>query len=872
METQFTYLVELARLYSEYNRDPRIVYQALNALSEMELRDIYAEYGDLQTNFRPVNLLRAEVARLLLAGESVDEEKIEQLKQKITAKEADYFSHYDKDFLKKLQESEVDQKDSFRSWQKAWSIFYPFFYRGDVRKTVELYQQQIAKQLQSDLQLTDYVEHIVGFQGSQNFGTDWAWLALFPRAKQSHQESYQFFLQFADNSEAGLVVGRNLKVNVADRRSAVGSYAEALQVLLSCKEEIVRLNTQIRNYFKFSPGPQAIQWKNFYQQGIAALDFNDLDVGDMSTIATWQELNLRAGLEADSSSNSTWNLWLFRCAQIGDVLFANEGANTIVGIGVVAGDYYYEETEPKYKHRRRIDWFADKIYQNTTHKFKNLFRLDTFSPTKRWHEILIDYLRQYPEFQAAYTNYELPQELEPAKITEIATEGGEDLEEVEVERDISYWWLNANPNIWSISKHRDGHRQTYTTHNENGNKRRIYRYFEAVQPGDIVIGYESSPVKQIKALIEITKAMHQSETEGEVIEFEIIKKFEVPIHWNELQNNPALRECEVFINNQGSLFQLTDNEFDIILDIIDEKHIRIEQQQGETLQPYRYAVDPDRPFLAEESFRQIVALLKRKKNIILQGPPGVGKTFVAKKLAYEMMGHRNDANIEMIQFHQSYSYEDFIQGLRPNRNNGFELKNGVFYTFCQKAHAHPDRQFFFIIDEINRGNLSKIFGELMLLMEADKRAEKWAINLTYAEDDQDRFFIPANVHIIGTMNTADRSLAIVDYALRRRFAFVNLVPDFGNLFSDYMSTKGISARLVAHIQQKLARINQQIGNDDNLGLGFQIGHAYFCTYHDGMDEMQWFHEVLTYEIRPLLEEIWFDDLDKVEQLLGDLSL
>lgn len=832
METQFTYIVDLAHLYNQYINDSRSVYQALNKLPEAELHDISHEYGDPQTNFQPVNLLRAEVTRILLAGEAIDEGKIEQLKGKINSKETSYFSHYNENFLNKLRESEVDQKDSFRSWQKPWSIFYPFFYRGEVRKTVELYQQQIAKQLQSDLQLSEYEEHIVGFQGSQNFGADWAWLALFPRAKQSHKESYQFFLQFSTEPEAGLVVGRSLKVSQVDRRSAVHSYAEALEVLLSHRDDIIRLNTTIRSYFKFAPGPQAAQWKSFYQQGIAALDYSELDVGDLSSISTWQDLNVRAGLPEESSSNSTWNMWLFRNARIGDVLFASEGTNTIVGIGVITGEYYYDESVTSYKHRRNVDWFADKVYQYTSRKFKikNLFRFDTFSPTKVWPEILTDYLRQYPEFQDVYIKYGLPHGLESVKATQTATENVEDLEYDEDEREINYWWLNANPNLWSISNHREGHRHTYTTHNEKGNKRRIYRYFEAVQPGDLVIGYESSPVKQIKALIEITKAIHQSETQGEIIEFEILEKYDVPVHWNELQHNPALQDCEVFINNQGSLFRLTEDEFDVIREVIDTKNILVEQQQSEKHQLYTYTNDPDKPFLAEEVFREIVALLNRKKNIILQGPPGVGKTFVAKKLAYEIMGQCNDANIETIQFHQAYSYEDFVQGLRPSRN-GFELKNGVFYTFCQKAHAHPNRQFFFIIDEINRGNLSKIFGEVMLLMEADKRTEKWAIKLTYAEDEQDRFYIPMNVYIIGTMNTADRSLALVDYALRRRFAFVNLTPDFGDRFSDYLLSKGITAKLVSHIQQKIASVNRWIREDDNLGLGFQIGHAYFCTYH-----------------------------------------
>lgn len=299
----------------------------------------------------------------------------------------------------------------------------------------------------------------------------------------------------------------------------------------------------------------------------------------------------------------------------------------------------------------------------------------------------------------------------------------------EPDDDINYWWLNANPKIWSISKHNIGEKQTYITHNEKGNKRRIYKYFEATKRGDLMIGYESTPTKQIKAIYEITQGIHNT-ANGEEIEFELIEKLEIPIHWNDLKNNPSLQECEVFINNQGSLFRLTEEEYEIIREVIDNKNIITKKLlKSENIKSYKFSDDPDKPFISETDFLNTVSLLKRKKNIILQGPPGVGKTFIARKLAYEIMQEVKDANIEMVQFHQSYSYEDFIQGLRPTQKGGFDLRDGIFYSFCQRALAHPERPFFFIIDEINRGNLSKIFGELMMLIEADKREEKFALKL-----------------------------------------------------------------------------------------------------------------------------------------------
>lgn len=441
----------------------------------------------------------------------------------------------------------------------------------------------------------------------------------------------------------------------------------------------------------------------------------------------------------------------------------------------------------------------------------------------------------------------------------------------EPDDDINYWWLNANPKIWSISKHNVGEKQTYTTHNEKGNKRRIYKHFEATKRGDLMIGYESTPTKQIKAIYEITQGIHNT-ANGEEIEFELIEKLEIPIHWNDLKNNPSLQECEVFINNQGSLFKLTEEEYEIIREVIDNKNIITEKLlKSENVKSYKFLEDPDKPFISETDFLNTVSLLKRKKNIILQGPPGVGKTFIARKLAYEIMQEVKDANIEMVQFHQSYSYEDFIQGLRPTQKGGFDLRDGIFYSFCQRALAHPKRPFFFIIDEINRGNLSKIFGELMMLIEADKREEKFALKLTYAEDEEDRFYVPDNLYIIGTMNTADRSLAIVDYALRRRFAFVSLQPDYGSNFRSFLADKGLSEGIIEHICTSISKLNNKIKEDVNLGEGFQIGHSYFCTYTNDGNENQWWTDILNYELKPLLEEIWFDDLSKVSDTIKQLS-
>ena len=291
---------------------------------------------------------------------------------------------------------------------------------------------------------------------------------------------------------------------------------------------------------------------------------------------------------------------------------------------------------------------------------------------------------------------------------------------------------------------------------------------------------------------------------------------------------------------------------------------------GSSSDTYTIADAVDDLFMSEDRFKEMLAQLELKQNVILQGPPGVGKTFVAKRLAYALMGEKDDERIDMVQFHQSYSYEDFVQGLRPDTKGNFTLRDGVFYRFCKKAED-DDRPFVFIIDEINRGNLSRIFGELMMLMESDKRGPEWSIALTYGGDGE-RFFIPDNVYIIGTMNTADRSLAMVDYALRRRFAFLSLTPAYDtDDFRDYLDSVGVPDTLIMKITGRIGRINEVIAKDTRgLGPGFCIGHSYFCPRDGDEPTEDWYRRVVTYEIVPLLEEYWFDDIEKVEQARVEL--
>lgn len=416
---------------------------------------------------------------------------------------------------------------------------------------------------------------------------------------------------------------------------------------------------------------------------------------------------------------------------------------------------------------------------------------------------------------------------------------------------VNFWWLNASPKIWEFSQIQVGETVEYISTNNNGNRRRIFKNFEDVREGDMVIGYESYPVKAIVAICKITKPH-----DGDKIEVQKIENLINPIEYSRLSEIEVLKDMEYFKIPRGSLFKLTKAEYDEIMDLIREE---TPEPTLKTKISYTKEDFLEEVFMDEDQYDTITGLLKHKKNLILQGAPGVGKTFIAKKLAYSMMNEKNDDRVEMIQFHQSYSYEDFIMGYKPD-DVGFKLKNGVFFKFCRKAQNDPDRDYYFIIDEINRGNLSKIFGELLMLIESDKRGAKFSVPLTYNES---RFFVPANVHMIGTMNTADRSLAMIDYALRRRFCFVDLPPAFENLnFKGFIENK--NPELSEIIMERLNKLNSAIESDPSLGKGFSIGHSYFCTDSDYLSEKD-YENIIRYEIVPQLSEYWFDEPEKVKE-------
>lgn len=282
-------------------------------------------------------------------------------------------------------------------------------------------------------------------------------------------------------------------------------------------------------------------------------------------------------------------------------------------------------------------------------------------------------------------------------------------------------------------------------------------------------------------------------------------------------------------------------------------------------------------FLSPEMLADIISRVESKKNLVLQGPPGTGKTWLAKRLAYALIGSKDPKvtrdRLRVVQFHPSLAYEDFVRGWRPSGDGKLKLTNGVFLEIVEAAKAEPDRPFVLVIEEINRGNPAQILGEMLTLLEDSKRSREEAMELTYRQDADERVYIPRNLYVIGTMNIADRSLALVDLALRRRFAFVNLEPQLNVLWKNWCEERcNVPMDVVELIEQRITALNEEIGRDRSLGPQYRIGHSYVtplpgATVPDGR---RWFKDVVRTEIIPLLEEYWFDAPDKVTAAAGRL--
>lgn len=591
------------------------------------------------------------------------------------------------------------------------------------------------------------------------------------------------------------------------------NYAEFSQLAYEHNEESAKQEVPMdrpKTYWLYSPGEGASKWPLCTSAGLMCIGWDAM--GDLSEYASREEMRdaVKKHYPTEGSAvNDSLAVWQFANEmKPGDIVFAKRGMYKIIGRGIVESDYMFNESLTDFKHIRKVKWTDvgewDAIGKNA---MKTLTNITPYPDYVEKLNQLVDGINE-----------------QPVETT-----------------DKQYWWLVGNPKIWSLSGMKVGEEQQYTLYNENGNKRKVFQHFLDAHVGDIVIGYESTPTKQIVNLLTISKSSN-----GQTITFKNTETLPTPIDFSTLKSIPGLENMEYMKNQQGSFFKVTADEYDIIMELIRGDNPIPKQEKKEK---YTKSDFLDEVYVSYLDYEKLESLLLRKKNLIIQGAPGVGKTYAAKRLAYAIMGEKDDSKVMQVQFHQNYSYEDFVMGYKPNEDGGFELKNGVFYRFCKRAAADSEHKYFFIIDEINRGNLSKIFGELLMLIENDYRDNP--IQLAYKDE---MFAVPSNLYILGMMNTADRSLAMIDYALRRRFSFFEMKPGFNSSVFEEGIRKLHDPQLNSLVKA-IVELNKVIENDDSLGSGFCIGHSYLCNL--GYDYK--LENIVEYDIIPMLREYWFDN-------------
>ena len=638
---------------------------------------------------------------------------------------------------------------------------------------------------------------------------------------------------------------------------------------------------QERGYWLYVPGEGAGKWKEFRTAGIMALNWDR--IGDPTSYP-----NEEAVIEALEAGYGDWGgrptgaagmiRDFTRTMRPGDVVYARRGPTEIIGRGVVRSEFRYDDARPAYRCVRDIEWThvgswpldrrvgavsLQRVTENTSYnpaQLESLFRDRNASGAST---------ASVRAQGVGDSNQAKKHELQHWLYT--PGEGAARWEEFRTAGIMALNWdrvgdLASFPDKESLLD------ALYTHYGDWGGRPRkaadsVWDYIHAMKPGDIV--YVRRSFNEIVGRGVVRSDYRYDEDRSS---FRAVRDVE----WTHVGSWPLEQRIgRLMLQRLTENTKYTPDQLNALIGIEDShSSASVDERRGnndldEADEHYTSADFLAEVFLRPEDLEQMLGLLRRKKNLILQGAPGTGKTFAAKRLAYALMGQTDDSRVEVVQFHQSTAYEDVVVGLRPTAEGGFAAAEGVFARFCRRAAADPGRDYVFIIDEINRANISKAFGELLMLIEAEHRGE--ALRLPVSGE---LLSVPKRLHIIGMMNTADRGLALIDYALRRRFAFFEMRPALDHPgFLRHVEAVG-SARLEALVDV-VRRLNQRIAEDEALGPGFQIGHSYLCLPAAGPENPAGTDadvtSVVRYELEPLVREYWFDNPSAMDESIHELE-
>ena len=646
-------------------------------------------------------------------------------------------------------------------------------------------------------------------------------------------------------------------------------------------EDAQTAEKQERGYWLYVPGEGAGKWEEFRGAGIMALNWDR--IGDPTSYP-----NEEAVIEALEAGYGDWGgrptgaagmiRDFTRTMRPGDVVYARRGPTEIIGRGVVRSEFRYDDARPAYRCVRDIEWThvgswpldrrvgavsLQRVTENTSYnpaQLESLFRDRNVSGAST-----VSVRAQ----GVGDSNQAKKHELQHWLYT--PGEGASRWDEFRTAGIMALNWdrvgdLASFPDKESLLD------ALYTHYGDWGGRPRkaadsVWDYIHAMKPGDIV--YVRRSFNEIVGRGVVRSDYRYDEDRSS---FRAVRDVE----WTHVGSWPLEQRIgRLMLQRLTENTKYTPDQLNALIGIEDSHSPSSADERlgnndlDEADEHYTSTDFLDEVFLSLEDLDQMLGLLRRKKNLILQGAPGTGKTFAAKRLAYALMGETDDSRVEVVQFHQSTAYEDVVVGLRPTAEGGFAAAEGVFARFCRRAAADPGRDYVFIIDEINRANISKAFGELLMLIEAEHRGE--ALRLPVSGE---LLSVPKRLHIIGMMNTADRGLALIDYALRRRFAFFEMRPALDHPgFLRHVEAVG-SARLEALVDV-VRRLNQRIAEDEALGPGFQIGHSYMCLPAAGPENPAGTDadvtSVVRYELEPLVREYWFDNPAAMDESIHELE-